>query len=88
MQKELQFRIGNAMTSGETSNYSKGKLHLKSNLSKLETQDKKYVHVDFFEWLKNKQLQTGLILQDQKEIAHKIVQMSRKSPGPGQYNMS
>lgn len=26
--------------------------------------EKKYVNVDFFEWLKNKQLQTGMLQDD------------------------
>jgi hypothetical protein len=45
-----------------------------------------YVNVDFFEWLKNKQLQTGIIQEDQKDIAKKIVAQRRISPGPAEYN--
>ena len=28
-------------------------------------EEKKYMNVDFFDWLQNKQLQTGLLMQDQ-----------------------
>jgi len=44
---------------------SKTNLHLKEKLQQIKKEaEKKYVNVDFFEWLKNKQIQTGLILQD------------------------
>ena len=50
--------------------------------------DKKYVNVDLIEWLQNKQIQTGLVVQTRQERAHQIVQMSRLKPGPGHYNIT
>lgn len=50
--------------------------------------EKKYVNVDFFEWLKNKQLQTGVLQDDQKDLAQRIVAARRKSPGPGAYEVT
>ena len=84
MHEQLQFKFG-GLDSEKGS-----KAHLKSRLvaGLAPADEKKYVHLDFFEWLKNKQVQTGLILQDQRDIAHKIVEMRRLAPGPGEYDLS
>ena len=52
------------------------------------TGDKKYINVDFFDWLQNKQLQTGIYVHDQKKLSKQIVENYRKQPGPGEYNHS
>ena len=48
------------------------------NLASINSGERKYVNVDFFDWLQNKQLQTGLIINDQRNYAKKIVALNRK----------
>ena len=49
---------------------------------------KQWVNIDFFDWLTNKSLQTGIIMRDQRDMAKQKVDEYRKQPGPGQYNHS
>ena len=81
MHEQLQFKFGGQDSEKGSKSRLKGTVNAGLD-------EKKYVHLDFFEWLKNKQVQTGLILQDQREIAHKIVEMRRLAPGPGEYDLS
>ena len=54
-----------------------------SNFNRTES---KFVNLDFLDWLQNKQIQTGVLFNDNRQNSKNIVKQYRKQPGPGQYD--
>lgn len=77
--KYVNFRIGvsnsennqmlSHMPSAEASLPTINRSVLRGQQVEQQNPNKKYVNIDFFDWLQNKQLQTGIIMRDQKAMA-------------------
>lgn len=66
----------------------KGMKQLKSGEIDMSEEDQSFVNIDFFEWLKNRSMQTDIYVQDQRKLAKDLIAEYRKQPGPGEYEHS
>lgn len=62
----------------------RGKSHIvKMNRDQQFEDMPNFVNIDFYEWLRNKSLQTDIYVEDHKKFAQNIIAEYRKQPGPG-----